>query len=370
MTAFAANLNPKVTSSERDFSKNQHWQEVAMELSAAVAEPLTLALERVQKLARTGRIEQADLRALYGEILEARRVSMAGQQLARLASGRLRQTHERVRLATSLQEVLALHAKMIRKRNITLKTSWGTAEVLIDASLLFNLLDSMVFWFGSLATSEVELRVDVKVWPANARLLCRFAYGSVDATEESLNTVTWRVIEQTAWTLGLTLSRQAANGKVDLTLEFPRTVNDQLEGVSAIELDQGLAPEFNTKPLAGTQILVVASRREMRVKIREAIQDMGLVVDFVNSVDEAREFCMGGLPNAMVIEAALGGDRLTHLRQEIEGSGSQMAFVEILEEGNGFEISDFSALSMAKVGRDAIVSSLPSALVFELSKMG
>ena len=32
-------------------------------------------------------------------------------------------------------------------------------------------------------------------------------------------------------------------------------------------------------------------------------QNMGLVVDFVNSVDEASDFCRDGLPHAIVIEA-------------------------------------------------------------------
>ncbi len=369
MSVSTASENSQVVSADKECSlRHQYWQEVTMELSAAVAEPLTVALERVQELARTGRIEQSDLHALYAEILEARRVSMVGQQLARVASGSLRQSHEVLRLSTSVQEVLALHTEMVKKQGLSLSTTWGTSEVLIDASLLFNLLDSLVFWFGSLATSVVELRVDKKVWPTNARLCCGFAYGLFDATEEPLNTVTWRVIEQTAWALGLTVSRKATRGRVDLEFEFPRTVNHQIEGVSAIELDHGV-PELGAKPLSGSQVLVVSSRREMRVKIRDAIKDMGLVIDFVNSIDEAREFCMGGLPQAMVIESALGGERLTHLRQEIDASGSQIAFVEILEEGDEFDISDFGVLSMAKVGRDAIISSLPSALVFELSKM-
>ena len=42
--------------------------------------------------------------------------------------------------------------------------------------------------------------------------------------------------------------------------------------------------------------------------------------------------------------------------------------MEIIEEGNTFEISGFGGLNMARVGRDAIMASLPSALMFELSK--
>jgi hypothetical protein len=45
-----------------------------------------------------------------------------------------------------------------------------------------------------------------------------------------------------------------------------------------------------------------------------------------------------------------------------------VVFIEILEEGNSFEISGFRGVDMARVGRDAIAESLPSALTFELSK--
>ena len=43
-------------------------------------------------------------------------------------------------------------------------------------------------------------------------------------------------------------------------------------------------------------------------------------------------------------------------------------FIEIVEEGNAFEMSGFSGTSMARVGRDVLATSLPSALLFELSK--
>jgi hypothetical protein len=155
---------------------------------------------------------------------------------------------------------------------------------------------------------------------------------------------------------------------VQLTIEFPRTVSDQVEGVTAIELDQGFSPSLQSKPLSGSQVLVVASRRDVRVQVRDAIRNMGLIVDFVNSVDEAREFCRGGLPHAIVIESVLRGDRFNALRGEVASEDAEVVFIEIIEEGNTFEISGFGGLSMARVGRDAILTSLPSALMFELAK--
>lgn len=356
----------------------ESWAPLVGDLSAEIAGPLTTALERVQLLASTGRIDRSSLRALGEEIARARQVSMSGQQLARMASGELRQTHERLPLTDTLKDVLTQRADEAAARNIHIKQVLRPTEVIVDASLLYTLFDTLVDWAMANAHSTLELKVDIKTWPTHARLNCKFAHRPVDqlvdeATAEAqrrgLDSITWRLLDQTARTMGLPIDRKVDGAQVSLTIEFPRTVSDQIEGVTAIELDQGFAPSsYNSKPLAGSHVLVVASRRDVRVQVRDSIRNMGLLVDFVSSVEEARDFCRGGLPHAIVIESALRGDRFNQLRAEVEAEGSDVVFVEIIEEGNSFEISGFGGINMARVGRDAILSSLPSALLFELSK--
>ncbi len=353
-----------------------HWRDVVGEMSAEIAVPLTAALERVQTLAATGRIDRLSLRSLGEEIQRARQISMTGQQIARLASGRLRQTHERLALTDTLKDVLTQRARETQARGIHVKQVLRPAEVVVDASLLFSLFNSVLSWAMEHARSTIELRTDIKTWPVHARLTTTYAYRPVDRQPDreeaeqraALDSISWRLLEQTAWTMGLPIERRFEGPAVHLTIEFPRTINEQLEGVTAIELDQGFAPTVQSKPLAGSQVLVVASRRDVRVQIRDAIRNMGLIVDFVNSVDEAREFCRGGLPHAIVIESVLRGDRFNLLRSEIDAEAADVAFIEIIEEGNTFEISGFGGLAMARVGRDAILTSLPSALMFELAK--
>jgi len=357
--------------------EHDHWRDVVSEMSAEIAGPLTAALDRVQTLTSTGRIDRSSLRALGDEIQRARQVSMSGQQIARLASGRLRQTHERLPLTETLKDVLTQRARETQARNIHIKQVLRPAEVIVDASLLFSMLNTLLSWSMEHAQSNIEFRIDIKTWPTHARLASKFAYRpvdqNIDAAEEpalqaALDSMTWRLVEQTAWTMGLPIERKIDGANVHLTIEFPRTINDQLEGVSAIELDQGFSPSLSSKPLSGSQVLVVASRRDVRVQVRDAIRNMGMIVDFVNSVEEAREFCRGGLPHAIIIESVLRGDRFNDMRNEVESEGAEVVFIEIIEEGNTFEISGFGGLSMARVGRDAILTSLPSALMFELAK--
>jgi hypothetical protein len=357
--------------------EHDHWRDVVSEMSAEIAGPLTAALDRVQILASTGRIDRSSLRALGDEIQHARQVSMSGQQIARLASGRLRQTHERLPLTETLKDVLTQRSRETQARNIHIKQVLRPAEVIVDASLLFSLLNTLLSWTMEHARSNIEFRIDIKTWPTHARLAAKFAYRPADQHDDGtdaaelqavLDSMTWRLMEQTAWTMGLPIERKITGADVHLTIEFPRTINDQIEGVSAIELDQGFSPSLHSKPLSGSQVLVVASRRDVRVQVRDAIRNMGMIVDFVNSVDEAREFCRGGLPHAIIIESVLRGDRFNDMRSEVESEGAEVVFIEIIEEGNTFEISGFGGLSMARVGRDAILTSLPSALMFELAK--
>jgi hypothetical protein len=343
------------------------WPELAAQIGREVAEPLSAALERVIQLTATGEIDRQGLRRLRSEIERARRAGMVSQQLARFASKRLRQSHERLNLAETLQSVLAHRAREVAARGVHVRQSARPIEVLVDPALLHSLLNALLDWALQVARSNIDFRVDLKSWPSHGRIGCSFTLEPHVAVQ-TLDTLNWHLVLQTARTMGLRVQRSAASTHVAMSLEFPRTVNEELEGLSAIELDQGDGFGPNSKPLAGSQVLVVAARREVRQQVRDAICDMGLLIDFVGSVDEAIGFCQEGLPHAIVFEGALGGSRLDQLIEEIRSEVPGFSFIEIAEEGHAFEISGFNGRRHACVGRDSLPQALPSALVFELTK--
>lgn len=353
--------------------RSEAWRELTAQIGREVAEPLSSALERVITLTTTGRIDRDGLRALRVEIERARRAGMVSQQLARFASKRLRQSHERLNLANTLQSVLTHRAREVTARGIQVKQSTKPIEVLVDPALLFSLLNAVLDWAVEAARASIDFRVDQMDWPPHGRISVVFGHESDAAAAPgeapaSLDSLNWRLLVQTARTMDVPLVREADAARVTLSLEFPRTVSDALEGLSTLELDHGDASSLNSKPLAGSQVLVVAARREMRLQIREAIANMGLMIDFVGSVEEAVDFCREGLPHAVVFEAALRGERLEQLAEEIRGELPGFSFIEVAEEGHDFEISGFNGKNHARVGRDSLMHALPSALVFELSK--
>lgn len=353
------------------------WREIVTAVGAEIASPLTAALERIHALTTTGRIDKAGLRALRDEVEAARRAGMVAQQLTRFATGRMRQSHEQLALADTLNAVLQHRSRETAARGIVVKPSLKTADVVVDPSLLFSLLNTVLDWSLAHARSDIEFVVDMKAWPSHARLSCQFAHRPPDELDDgapapaslpALDSLTWRLIEQTAWTMGLPIHRSLDAGRATLTIEFPRTAAEQVEGLSAVEMDTGFGLSANSRPLAGSHVLVIASRREMRVRIRDAIRHMGLVIDLVSSVEEASDFCRDSLPHGIVVEGILAGDRLNHLRQDICAEVPDFPFVEIVEEGASFAMSGFGGSDMGRVGREAIESALPSVLMFELSR--
>lgn len=354
----------------------ERWRALVAEVGASIAAPLTCALERIVSLAASGRIDRNGLRALREDVERARQIGIQSQQLARLASGRVRQLQERIELVDLLSGMLQHRAREIQAKGLQVRQGAARpTEVLADASLLFTLLNTLLSWAIEGARSTIDLGVEHSPWPARARLLCRFEHGSAapsgnGAASSTLDSMHWRLLEHVAQALGVAVERRSDSGITTLALAFPRTVSEALDGMSAIEMDDGFAPSMNGKPLAGSHVLVLAQRKEVRAEIRDAVRNMGLIIDFVSSVDEAAAFCRDGLPHAIVVESLLCGERFDALRNEIAAEVPQFVFVEVIEDGRAFEMSGFTPASMARVGRDALAQSLPSVLLFELSRDG
>ncbi|HSM22915.1 MAG TPA: hypothetical protein VK876_11990, partial [Rubrivivax sp.] len=332
------------------------------------------AAERVTSLATTGRISRAGLRALRDEIDRARRAIMKGQQVARLASGRVRVSHERLDLTALLHESVRARAREIHARGIELRQQLAPTEVRSDAALLPALLAAVLDWCFEHACTVIELKLAVPGWPARAQLRAGFGYRAADElvtaaapldvdTDPALDTLSWRLLQQTAAVMGLEVWRRDTQGRTGLTLGFPDTLAPSLQTL----FDPG-APAVNSQPHAGRHVLALAPQRELRGLVREALRPMGVLLDFVATVDEARQLCASGLPHVVVYEAALAGPEFERLSAEWRTDAPRLGFVRIVDQGRAFEVLNLGIGPVACVGRDAIIESLPAALHFELAR--
>ena len=349
------------------------------QLGGEVAANLSTALERVTTLAATGKIDRAGLRLLRDEIDRARRAGIMGQQVVRLSSGRVQIANERLDLNGLLREALRQRGREIDARGIEVRQVLSPAEVMSDATLLFSLLQTLLDWSFEHAVSRIDVTLEIKAWPANALITLAFQHQPPDEVdpaavkiapggEPRLNTMAWRLLQQTAGVLGLALVRKDVPGKTEVKIEFLQTLAPRVGSLQKVEQEERVLSSHNSQPLAGRHVMVVASRREVRNVVREALRPMGLMVDFVTSVQEARELVTDGLPHAVIYEAALAGEAFERLRSEMLAEVPNLVFVRIAEQGKAFEVLNLGGRQFASVGRDAIMAALPEALMFELSR--
>jgi len=353
------------------------FRELVGQFGREVAAPMSAALERINAFATTGRIDRAGLRELREEIERARRLALSAQQISRFACGRQRQNPQRLNLTQTLRDALAQRSRETASRGIDLRQDLKPAEIIIDASMGSALLQSVLDWSFEHARSHIEFRIDIKSWPVHARLGCRFAYIPADELPsqtvrgtQRLDTVQWQLLHRLTKTLGLIIKREDKDGNIQLTLEFPHTVNEGVATLAALQFDESGTAGPNSQPMVGRHVLVITSRRETRNGVRDTLRSMGLMVDYVGSIDEARQFCEGGLPHAIIFESALAGENFRKLRAEWTREVPDLAFIEIAEQGRELQVSDIGGQRTSRIGRDVIASALPSALMFELSKDG
>ena len=348
--------------------------DLVAQLGSEVASTLSAAVERVHKLAATGKIDRSSLRALRDEIDHARRMGMMGQQLARLASGRVPVSRERMSLTNLLREALRQRAREIDARGIEVRQVFAPAEVMSDGTLLFSLMQALLDWSFEHAVSRIDLTIDVRNWPVCALLTCAYAHQPPDLVDDSrpdaaaaLETMSWRLLHQIAAALGLKVQRKDVEGRTTLTLEFPETLAPRVERVE--EFGDSGSDALNSQPLAGRHVLVVSPRREVRNTVRQALRPMGLMIDFVTSADEAAEFCRAALPHALIHESSMAGERFERLRNELLADAPGLAVIQIGEQGKAVETVNVAGRQIAIVGRDAILESLQATLTHELSRL-
>lgn len=358
------------------------WTSIVQQLGAEIAGPLSSALARIQTLIETGQIDRQGLRELHGSVTQARAAGMLGQQLARLASGQLRLVSERLHLTQVLRNVLTQRRSETQARGIQVRQALQPVEAMADGALLFSLFDTMMDWVLALTHSSIDLKLELAPWPAKARLTCRFAHRSLDLLEDppraggdqelsAFNSLTWRLLEQNAVMLGVLPLRESAAGTTVLTLEFPHTFSDEPAGAARAPLANPTtnpAPSMRSRPLAGKHLLVLTARRDLQAQIQAAVHHLGLIVDVVETVEDATQFCLEGLPHAIVFDAGQRNAAFGRLHAELMREVPDFSFIEVLAHEQQTQLSTATADGMARISRYYITDALPSVLMFELSK--
>lgn len=356
-------------------SDAERWRALTAQVGADIAAPLTRALERLQALGGDA-ADAPVLRALRRDLDAARQAGLAGQQLARYGDARLRQARERLELAHALKHVVVYRGRETQARGIQLKQIVKPAAVMADATLLHALLNSLFDWALEREPSRIEFRVDTTPGTTWSRLELNCDVPLSEATAPAgldddlpLDSLSWRLVEQAVKAMELGLERYREGGRLVVRLEFRRGAAPSTKlGAAALESTDGFTPSTNPMPLAGNQVLVITARADLWRDVVEATRHLGLLIDLVGTVSEAHDFCRDGLPHAILYESGIADQAFADLRRGILSDVPELAFIEIVDDGDTLEMSSFEGAGIARIGRQAIAASLPTALMFELTK--
>lgn len=347
---------------------------VAGVIGSELSRPLATMQLVVQEFKRSRRISRHQMAMLCEAIDVAHKVAKQSQQLARLAGGRLRQSHERLGVHEILDAALRERAGAFQRAGAELYRNIRPVEVIVDPGLLSSLIDAALDWALDRGPRLV-ISLDIKNWPEHGVLIIKAsqtvaAGGAPGDPEDAGDTVGWHLLSQIAQAMGVTLDRVTAAGEGTVMIEFPRTVR-HLEGLTAVEVDMGGDSSFHSesKPLAGMRVLLITGDEALRASVKLMCRTMGLVMDSVPSTRQAERFCELDRPHMILVDGRLRDERIDLLRRELHQTDPNFPFVEIADESNTLEMASWMSDSMTRVSRDSLRAQLPTILVFELAKV-
>jgi hypothetical protein len=326
------------------------------------------------ELQATGSATHAQLVRFKDALDSARTVAMQSQQIARLGGGRLRQSHEKLKLDEMMRDALLERGKLFRQRGVELYHGLKPVEVIVDPGLLVCLVDAALEWALSMGRKLV-ITLEMKNWPEHGMLLIRASEGvsqsqpSTERADDSADTLAWYLLVETAGAMGVSIDRITSAAESTLMIEFPRTVK-RLEGLTAVEVDTGYDTLYgDSKPMAGHRILIITNDDLLRHEIQNTARTMGLTTDFVLDSRQAVRFCELDPPHMVIIDERVRDPAFEELCGDLRRIDANYPFIEIASASNVLEMAGWMSDSMTRLSRDSLRTQLASILAMELAKV-
>jgi hypothetical protein len=340
--------------------------ELAGELGAQVAHSLSRALAELDRVLVGGTAAERGLREL---IEHARHAAMLGQQVSRLAQGSVVQAPEPLDLPGLWRQVLRHRRGGLAQRGLEVRQRLRPAQVCLDPSLLYAVLDSLLDWIYEHCTGAVlHVATELQTWPAQAQLRCHFGWlpphRDGDGQTDALDTLSWRLVQQAAAVMGVKCEREIAPARLRVTLTIPANARrwPLLDGGGVP--DETDAADPAPVGLAGRSVLLLAPRPELQRAVLAALAPLGVELIASADAEGARRRSRQAVIDALVADAAAPG--LDALCAELHAGGSGPALVLIGEEPAGVHLSTTTHTEVARTGLGSLASDLPRTLRFAL----
>lgn len=341
-------------------------------IGTQLSDPLAIIQQAISEFERTQTLTPAQVKSLKTALASARKVAMQSQQIARLASGQLRQSHERLKLDDLLRGLLFERTKAFKKQGVELYHGLKPVEVIVDAGLLSSLLEVALDWAVSKGRRLV-VTLEMKNWPEYGILLIKasdsIASGTPQDEPTDEDTLNWYLLREIARTMGVSVDRVGSSYETSLMIEFPRTVK-RLEGITAVEVETGYdSLHSESKPLAGHRLLVITDDDDLRHEIEAIGRSLGLMSSFTTTIALGIRFCERDVPHMVIIDERVRNHLFDELRKDLRRTEPNFPFIEIASAANTLEMAGWMSDSMTRVSRDGLRTQLASIMVMELAKV-
>lgn len=336
--------------------------------------PLAYMQKTLEEIDSTKQFSQKNMAMLSSGVSMANKLAMQSQQIARLAGGRLRQSHESLKLDVLLLAALQERADSFSKRGIEVFQRIQPVEVIVDGGLLYSLLQAALDWACGVGR-RLTITLEIKNWPEHGLLVLKTSHVVAHSrSDEGVghvedDTVEWFLLNAISNAMGLSINRVVSAADTVLTIEFTRTVK-RLSGLTAVEMQTGPESMYGeSKLMAGCRLLVITDDARLQAEIRSICRGTGLVVDGVLNAAQGVRFCEMQLPHLVIIDQLMRSDIFDQLHEDLRKADPIFPFIEIASTANTLEMAGWTSDSMTRLSRDVLGKHLAESISLELSKV-
>ncbi len=346
--------------------------DVAAALGRDLADPIGAMRVTLQNVRERNEFGEAHLAQLDEAVAQAHRISVCSQQIARLAAGRLRQSHEKLALHAVLAEVVESRQAAWFSHGIDVRPLVKPVEVIVDPSLLVGLLEAALDWAAGQGL-RIGLKLEVKNWPEHG-LLALSIERRADAPDP--DNLWWLLLVQTADAMNVLVNRVAEGGRLRAELEFPRTVG-RLSALSAMDVDDnvrlGSSPwqvdSQSPQGGASNRVLLITADPAVQREVTDICKLMDLKVFCTPTTEHAQRVTELSRPRMILLDESLHDDAFKRWRQELSDSEAPIPMLEITDDANSaFMVSGWDSDNLSSIGRDVLGKKLMDAITSELKR--
>ena len=347
-------------------------------LGQEMAQPLSDMQAVLQEIESTHAFTSSNLASFRVAIKSARKLAMQGQQISRLAGGRLRQSHESLKLDDMVLTAMQERAGEFRKRGIEVFQRVKPIEVIVDPGLLHSLIDAALDWATGLGR-KLTVTLEMKNWPEHGVLIFKTSRAVLSEvsnvglqeveSDPSDDSVGWYLVNAISQAMGLIVTRTSAPNETSLVIEFSRTVK-RLEGLTVVEMESGPESLYGlSKPMAGARILLITDDARLQAEVRSICNGTGLVLDCVSNASLGVRFCEMESPTLVMIDEHMRDRIFEELYEDLRNLDPSFPFIEVAAAAGTFEMAGWTSDSMSRLSKDALQTQLATVLAAELAKV-